>query len=686
MKAVFYFIILFIPLNIFAQTPCISNLLLEKQLQDANSQDASDEYTNLKFGQISTVKANNTLTIPVVFHIIHNGDVIGENENISDSIILAQLKRLNEDFSALNADSAAIPLEFKALFANTNITFQLAKKAPNGDFTSGINRYNFVESGWDEDSLNTFIKPQTIWNRNHYLNIWTAAFEGFLWSNQVNGYATPPLSSTPDTTDGIVLNYLKVGNDIPNNKGRTLVHEVGHWLGLFHIWGDDAGACTGDDGISDTPNQADSYFNCPSGVPNSCGSNDMYVNYMDYTDASCSLLFTHEQKAKMHQILTDFRDELNTSPALQGKDLIIRDIIFPEGTLCQQNFIPAVTIQNIGTDTIFNFSIDLFVDNVLLYNAREQDTLIPNESSNTYLSWFPFTVNDNLVHSIKYVIKALKWQNGIAVIDSTEFDLNNEYVSNFQAFNTGSGIKPNSFAFVENNSISPIYYIENPDNDLTWEVNNNLLFLNNYNNIAGRKDAIISTDFDLRDIGYIIFDYFFEYRENFDDTLTVSISYDCGINWMPIFEKSGLSLSNNIINNNEYLLPENKIPFIGELVRGEHLKKARIKFEVKSAAGNNFFLNSLSFSTPESIDNTKNELVIHWYPNPSNGNIIIQQIANENVHFFITDVTGVLIYENLLTEKETLLSLNFLSKGTYFIHFINEKTGLQKIDKLILME
>ena len=96
-----------------------------------------------------------------------------------------------------------------------------------------------------------------------------------------------------------------------SNVLERAVHEIGHWLGLFHIWGDSGnngnGNCSGDDGIDDTPKQSDPYQNCPSGIPISCGTNDMYINYMDYTDADCSMMFTIDQKNKMLSVLNGFR-------------------------------------------------------------------------------------------------------------------------------------------------------------------------------------------------------------------------------------------------------------------------------------------------------------------------------------------------------------------------------------------
>ena len=87
----------------------------------------------------------------------------------------------------------------------------------------------------------------------------------------------------------------------PYNKGRTVTHEVGHWFGLYHIWGDDGTSCSGSDYITDTPNQADENYGCPNFATNSsCGNQgDMSMNYMDYTDDACMYMFTALQKSRM---------------------------------------------------------------------------------------------------------------------------------------------------------------------------------------------------------------------------------------------------------------------------------------------------------------------------------------------------------------------------------------------------
>ena len=138
------------------------------------------------------------------------------------------------------------------------------------------------------------------WDGNSYLNIWVCNLSGHNL-----GYATQP--GDPADKDGVVIQFDalgKIGNLQPNfNKGRTATHEIAHWLGLKHIWGDND---CGNDGIYDTPQQSNYNNNCPSFPQmSSCSPNsngDMFMNFMDYTNDGCMNLFTKGQKNKMRSL------------------------------------------------------------------------------------------------------------------------------------------------------------------------------------------------------------------------------------------------------------------------------------------------------------------------------------------------------------------------------------------------
>lgn len=238
---------------------------------------------------------NEMITIPVVVHLLFNT----AEQNISDEQIISQIKALNNDYRRLNADTSNTPDAFKPYAADTRIMFCLAQVDPNGRATKGIVRkHTNVEYFLGDDGMKfSGSGGDDAWDCKKYLNIWVCYMFG-----RSLGYATFP-GGAPEK-DGVVINYDvfgTIGNlRAPFNKGRTATHEVGHWLGLRHLWGDES---CGDDGVGDTPRQLSYNFNCPS-FPHvtSCstdGNGDMFMDYMDLTNDACMNMFTYGQKLKM---------------------------------------------------------------------------------------------------------------------------------------------------------------------------------------------------------------------------------------------------------------------------------------------------------------------------------------------------------------------------------------------------
>lgn len=236
-------------------------------------------------------------TIPVVFHVVYNTPA----QNISTEQILSQLAVLNNDFRKLNADVQLTPPVFQSLSADCEIQFCLAQQDPQGNPTTGIVRVPTSVTGFTNNDSVKFTSSggSDAWNRDYYLNIWICNFSvGLL------GYAQFP--GGPAATDGVVCNYISCGTMgtalAPYNKGRTLTHEIAHWLNLKHIWGDDGTGCLGSDGIQDTPNQAGYNSNCPTFPKISCNNGpngDLFMNFMDYTPDACMYMFTTGQKLVM---------------------------------------------------------------------------------------------------------------------------------------------------------------------------------------------------------------------------------------------------------------------------------------------------------------------------------------------------------------------------------------------------
>jgi len=280
---------------------------------------AIEEMTQKFENQPAGLRTSNTvITIPVVFHILYHNTF----QNISTNRIYDQINTMNKDYAYQNADTTNTPAAFRPLAGNTNIQFCLAQQDTSGNYTTGIIRKSVAATGYDplsNDSVKfSALGGDDAWDRNNYLNIWVCNFKDS--SLAIIGVSQFPGGNAQ--TDGCVLLYTTVGGanyhgtDPFYNLGRTACHEVGHWLNLRHIWGDDGGTCNGSDFVTDTPNQADENFGCPAFPHISCSNGpngDMYMNYMDYTNDNCLNMFTLGQGNRMNAVLNGPRASIKNS-------------------------------------------------------------------------------------------------------------------------------------------------------------------------------------------------------------------------------------------------------------------------------------------------------------------------------------------------------------------------------------
>ena len=259
------------------------------------------------------------ITIPVVVHIVWNQS----SENISDEMVKSQIEVLNEDFRFNNLNKNTIPDEFSELGADIDVEFCLASRDPNGNFTTGILRTQtntrFIATDKSDDGRykvkHSSLGGSSAWDTRSYLNIWVAKS-----SQGILGYACFP-GVCSDLEDGVVINVDNFGrNENPgsNSLGRTATHEVGHYLNLNHLWGSESASCDQDDNVEDTPSQFTNTRGCPNHPKASCSSNDMFMNYMDYSDDNCVSMFTKGQKARMLSVFDGARRTLLASQACQS--------------------------------------------------------------------------------------------------------------------------------------------------------------------------------------------------------------------------------------------------------------------------------------------------------------------------------------------------------------------------------
>lgn len=237
-----------------------------------------------------------TITIPVVFHVLYHTP----RENVDKTILDRLIAALNRDFNKRNSDSSNTPSVFKPYAASMGFEFKLATMDPQGRGTTGIVKKYTPALYWMSDDKMKFSVSygDDAWDSKSYLNIWICNMK------DVMGYSTFP--GMDPLKDGVVLSVediLKARGTTPKiNDLRTVVHEVGHWVNLYHIWGE---SYCGDDKVDDTPKQGSYTPGCPSGTRVTCSNGptgDMYMNFMDFTDDVCMNMFTNGQRKRARTI------------------------------------------------------------------------------------------------------------------------------------------------------------------------------------------------------------------------------------------------------------------------------------------------------------------------------------------------------------------------------------------------
>ncbi len=331
-------------------------------------------------------KSGGTYEINLVVHVVWNTN--NPEENIPDSVIYNQVDILNADYSRQNADTSNLRPIFLPVAGNPDIQFNLVgieRVETQATFTPSF-------TGMPDNVKQTANGGSDAYDTEHYLNIWVCQIQP-LFGSALFGYAYPPagLSNWPAGSEapsadleGVVLDYRTVGSNnpvpYPNPQGggsidflgRTAVHEVGHYLGLRHIWGDGGGifggdSCGADDGCADTPNQgAQSNFDCNTsnntctdsigGAPDPNDLPDLIENYMDYSSEACSNMFTMDQVVIMRSVLENERIGLLSSVASVGEVEEKKVTVYPN---------PAKEVLTIQTLSENHEETEIFIINML---------------------------------------------------------------------------------------------------------------------------------------------------------------------------------------------------------------------------------------------------------------------------------------------------------------------------------
>lgn len=574
--------------------------------------------------------------IPVVVHIVHNGEDVGVGSNISESQILSQIEVLNEDFRKLNADSINIPDEFRHLYSDIGFEFVLAKRDPMNGGTSGITRIQGSQTSWSL-SQDVELKSHDYWSSQDYLNIWVAPLSGnwlgwaqYPESDILDGLS-PPYN---ETTDGVVINYNAFGSILKDptanlqsnfDRGRTATHELGHFFGLRHIWGD--GGCGVDDYVTDTPTAEDNYTGCPSigGSTTSCSSQDMFMNYMDYVYDQCMNIFSLGQKDRMVVIIENSPRRLSLTTSLglippNSEDLALMAFVAPTAGICDNQISTIVEVKNLGISFISASNLSLYINNTLVANQDFDFKLDINQSIELTFSSIDLVEYGNLEFTA--IIETVNGTPDRFVDNNslTTYSLRTESVlelnEDFSIVNPQWTVRTNQEVSSLSNSQSVFYSIDN-----------SAAVFDYYNN-ATSSDAYISPKLVLgSNPKTLLFDYSYGFNSSIDEFMVMA-SVDCGNSFIDtLFSASGESLgtalspvafypsgaedwSHTQIDLSKYINQEVIFSFTGISGGGN-----RILFDNIHVVDNSYHdIALVGLNSPSIICSTQNEVLV-WVEN-----------------------------------------------------------------------
>ena len=612
----------------------------EKNLQKKNNRRAktdgfenwiSDKINRQKFfnNRISAIK-----TIPVVVHVINKGEAVGIGTNISDAQVISQITTLNNDYRKKTGTKG---YNTNPVGADANIEFALAVRDPNGNPTNGIDRISFNVNSWTDTQIEAVLKPSTIWDPTKYLNIWVTP-DVITDIGEVLGYAQFPEASTLDglnyppftaNTDGVVIGHQFFGNldyddgsfnlDPTYGYGRTTTHEIGHWLGLRHIWGDDT---CGTDYVADTPVHKTENYGCfTHPKPNTCTpatADEMFENYMDYTSDTCMNIFTINQVDRFNAVLANSprRKELLTSDALTPVTLYANDaelkfsnVNVEASTTCKKAT-ANVRLINRGTSNLTTAIISIN-DAGTNYNQSWSGNLAPNKETLVPITLLGTSLSNNVTIGVSSV-------NG---------DVDARNTNNADSFSY-------EFLAAQNFASSTVkleLQLDDYGSETSWEIVNSegivLYSGDSYEDIE--NPAVKKFTFNLPNNSCYTFKIYDTYGDGF--------CCDYGNGYYKLTTDSGVVMVNqNTFNKDKEIYP--------------------------------FILGTLS--TQEN-----NKLGVNIFPNPVNDVLNITKVSN-NATFTIYNVAGQFISKGKVTNNK--VNVATLAKGVYFIE-VSEKGATSKM-------
>ncbi|HLP56481.1 MAG TPA: M43 family zinc metalloprotease [Fluviicola sp.] len=638
------------------------------------------------------------LVIPVVFHIIHQYGP----ENISDAQVMQEMQILNEDFSRTNPDTVeTIPL-FKPIAGNAQIEFRLARLDPYGNCTNGIEHiYSHLTDDGDD-----FCKVSQ-WNRSEYLNIWVV--KSFTEPGLL-GYSFYPTAAVGGNffRDGVIMLHSQIGTigTAIGADGRTLTHEIGHYLGLSHTWGDsnDPEVVCGDDDVLDTPITKGHFGVCPL-YDKDCDTAivENVQNFMEYSQ--CSTMFTEDQATFMHNVLlqeTSGRNNLYTEAnlALTGVDqdpaptcIPVADFSADKQMVCVGDPVHFDDASWKATVTDYLWS---FPGGTPSTSTAANPTVVYNQDGYYSVSLIVSNANGSDTMTFPNMIYASAGWPEFTGPYNEDFESGSAgwwHVQNpennwarFQLLNNAG--RGNSKGFKLNN-YKDVSAAEPFTNDWFY-----------YDRLGNSKDYLISPSFDLSHTSNVTvsFDYAYGTKAttltDVTEQVKVYTSRDCGQTWQL---RSNATVEDQDIITAGYVGNTDFAPAVDQEWKTQTFTyattaqdtKLRFRFEfIASDKSSNFYFDNFNISGTLAIAENDASLGITIAPNPvAAGSEVAVEVSetSEDMELQVVDINGALISVTQVAASngtQTVMIPMNVAKGCYFINAV--KGNMRSTNRVIV--
>lgn len=661
----------------------------QNQLYAENPQLEKD-YEQLFLNGFTKSDDSTVFIIPMVFHILHEYG----GENISDAQIIDQVNILNRDYRLLNADTSQVIQEFKQLYGDVKIEFRLATIDPFGNCTNGIERI-YTHLAREADDYSKIHQ----WYRPNYLNVWVTNTIG---SAGTAGYAYYPNATNNQQfwIDGIIIlnDYIGSVGTSNVNSSRALTHEIGHWLGLAHVWGstNEPMVSCGDDAIEDTP-ITKGYNYCP---PNANASKicdtiaENYQNYMDYS--YCSRMFTKGQIAAMRAIvqLTDGHRSTLITPATHaatGIDLTVAPTCKPIADFNAP--IKSTCIGNVITfnDASYNASVDTYLWTFPDGSPSTSTSANPTVSFNTpgrktiTLIVSNATGSDTLTLQ-DYINVTEQWADfvGPKMLDLNNSDSHPEW---FRSVNPEYNYAQFALDNTNGRNGTRCFKLNNYK-----DVSQALQFSEDsyyYNRLGLSVDYLITPSFDLRYTTGTTFSFDYSYASNgnsvsqITEYIKVSYSKNCGESWTQMQSVlTGAELVSAGYAGNSNFAPTNDSQwatksFSYNTTSSNEKVRFKIEFSASDLSSNLYIDNiNIAGTGTAGLENDfgfTHDLNIAPNPVISGNNLKIEYTAqNEPVTFILRNLQGEVLMSTVRNETNQLVTFdleiaNQLPASYYFL-------------------